>query len=207
MEKLMDFHQLIVREQTESGASLVSSRGWRGPFPEFLLPDEEGWLIWSRELFAQGPFVLAFFHGGWCEACVSQLKQLDSCRHRLDAMGVFLVAASPAGELPRDLKRRYELDIPILSDVDNVLSKELEIAFTVSQPLLAKMAHHGIDLRRRHGSRCSVLPMASTFAVDRNGLAVSVDDTNRARNLDAMIECCERFKRPDRRHLPQHDPA
>lgn len=104
------------------------------------------------------PIRLCFFHGGWCAACVAQLKQLEACRHRLHAMGAVLVAASPeAGELPHDLKRRYQLDIPILSDVDNALSKEPEIAFTVSQPLLAKVAHHGIDLRRRHGSRCSGL--------------------------------------------------
>lgn len=44
----MDFHPLIVREEIRSGASLASTRHWGRPFPEFLLPDESGWLIWSR---------------------------------------------------------------------------------------------------------------------------------------------------------------
>ena len=131
------------------------------------------------------PIRLCFFHGGWCEACVAQLKQLEACRHRLHAMGAVLVAASPETGVPRDLKRRYQLDIPILSDVDNALSKEPEIAFTVSQPLLAKMAHHGIDLRRRHGSRCSGLDIFRR--PQRTVIAASVEDTNCARNLDAIV--------------------
>jgi peroxiredoxin len=206
----MDFHPLIVREEIRSGASLASTRHCGRQFPEFLLPDESGWLTWSRELLAQGPFVLSFFHGGWCEACMARLKQFDACRHRFHAMGVSLVAVSPdTGPSPRDVKRRHNLEMPILSDVDNALGRELEITFRVPQPLLAEMQQHGIDLVQRHGSRHGILPAASTFAVDRDGviIAESVERDSSAPHPDVLIACFEKLRHPDHLLLSQHDRA
>jgi len=84
----------------KSGASFAANRRWPQPFPEFLLPDQDGWLKWWRELLAQGPFVISFFHGGWCETCVARLRHLESRRHRLHAMGISLSLRRPIPENP-----------------------------------------------------------------------------------------------------------
>ena len=46
--------------------------------PSFLLPDHDGSLVSSEEMRAQGPYVLTFFHGSWCEHCVRRLKLLEA---------------------------------------------------------------------------------------------------------------------------------
>ena len=64
--------------------------------------------------------------------------------------------------------------------MDNALSKGLEIAFTVSEAVLARMTRHGTNLQQRHGSRRGILPLAATFAVDHDGevVATSIEDKN-----------------------------
>lgn len=49
----MDFHQSTVDEHRSNGAFVPIDLRCGSPFPEFLLPDEPGFLIWSRELSAQ----------------------------------------------------------------------------------------------------------------------------------------------------------
>lgn len=105
----MDLHQLIVDEHQLNDAVIPIDLRYDAAFPEFLLPDDSGFLVWSRELMAQGPYVLFYFHGGWCETCIHRLTHLDALRQQFYKMGVAVVAVSPdIGNSPRQLKDFYE---------------------------------------------------------------------------------------------------
>jgi peroxiredoxin len=183
----MDFHQLIVGEHCSSDAVVPIDLRCGTAFPEFLLPDDSGSLVWSRELTAQGPYALFYFHGGWCETCINRLRHLDAQRQQFYAMGVAVVAVSPdTGGSPRHLKQLHELSIPLLSDVDHALAKELDFAFSISRPLLSQLRASGIDLSERYGSRSGVLPASALFAIGRDGTL-----------LAGSIEGSERFAQPE----------
>jgi peroxiredoxin len=178
----MDFHQLIIDEHQSYGAAVPIDLRCGHLFPEFLLPDESGFLVWSRELLAQGPFFLFYFHGGWCDVCDDRLKRLNDMRHVFYKMGVSVVAVSPeTGGSPRELKQLHDLNISILSDVDHALAKELDFAFPASRPLLSRISAAGVDLAERFGSHTGILPASASFAIDRDGtmLAGSIESADR----------------------------
>lgn len=97
-------------------------------------------------------------------------------------MGVSVVAVSPeTGGSPRELKQLHDLSIPIPSDVDHALAKELDFAFPASRPLLSRISAAGVDLAQRFGSHSGILPASASFAIDRDGtmLAGSIESADR----------------------------
>ena len=174
-------HEAIVPIDLRCGSS----------FPEFLLPDDSGFLIWSRELSAQGPYVLFYFHGGWRGVCTCRLKHLNTVRQLFYRMGVGVVAVSPeTGASPRQLKQLHDLSLPVLSDVDHALAKELDFAFLVSRPLLAQLGASEIDLSERYGARSGLLPASALFAIGRDGtlLAGSIEGADHFVGPEELVD-------------------
>jgi peroxiredoxin len=171
----MDPHGLLnewLRTMFPAGLAPYAER----TVPSFLLPDSEGWLISSEEMCAQGPYVLAFFHGSWCSSCVERLEYFETCLDRIHALGADLVACSPEtfGH-PRKLKAEKRLRYHILSDVDCALSADLGWAFAVPEEMRLHLRHSGIDLAVRNGDQRWLLPAPMTMVVDRTGLAVKTN--------------------------------
>src|ERR1700744_3927968 len=67
---------------------------WPVVVPPFLLPDQGGWLISSDEMLARGPYVLSFFPGSWCPACLAKLGRLEAGLDRIHRHGADVVACS-----------------------------------------------------------------------------------------------------------------
>jgi hypothetical protein len=80
--------------------------------------------------------------------------------------------------------------MPVLSDVDHALAKELDFALTVSRPLLSQIAARGVDLTERYGSRSGILPASASFAVSRDGvlLAGSIEGAGDFAQPDQFVD-------------------
>jgi peroxiredoxin len=158
--------------------------------PPFLLPDADGWLVSSEDMRAQGPYVLSFFHGGWCGSCLRRLKIFEGVLDRIHKLGADLVACSPETlAFPRKLKAGNGLSFRILSDVDCALSIDLGLAFPVSEAVQRGLADANIDLRARHGDGKWMLPIPLTMVIDRRGVvAKTFAETEPRRNGDDIIE-------------------
>src|ERR1041385_5464234 len=84
----------LVRGLIESGASdnalQVGDR-----IPEFMLPNAEGQLLQSADLFGANPVVLNFYRGVWCPYCSAELNALAEVGDSLRKMGVSVIAITP----------------------------------------------------------------------------------------------------------------
>ena len=187
---LLDWLQSTFRGQAALAAQRIA--------PDFVLPDDEGWLTSSRELRARGPYVLTFFHGGWCTACVARLQGFDDELDRIHALGADIVAVSPdTFDHPRKLKGANGWRLMLLSDVDYELGLDLGITFAVPPEVRALLAGRGIDLSLRHGSSAWMLPVPMTYVVDRDGFAVEAfaeSDDRAGSDMDAITTALSKLK-------------
>jgi peroxiredoxin len=143
--------------------------------PDFLLPDERGHLVWSRELLLRGPLVMTFFCGGWCSLSVAKVKALDAAAIDFHLLGASVVAVTAeTSDLPRTLKRRENLHLTILSDVDYGVGIDFGALFSVPTSMKAELLELGVDLCARHGSAECMLPVPVTYVIDRTGLISAV---------------------------------
>jgi peroxiredoxin len=144
--------------------------------PEFLLPDSRGRLVSSRDLRSDGGLVIKFFCGNWCRVCMNDLNILQKGVHRLQALNAKLVAITPdTREVPRNVEREYELDFPILSDVDHGVGLSFGITFVLPEETRAYLLNRRVDLPTRHGSALWMLPMPATYIISRQWVIRDVD--------------------------------
>src|SRR6202000_599984 len=159
----MDPHGLLtdwLRNMFRAGPPLPASRS----VPPFLLPDHEGWLVSSEEMRARGPYVLTFFHGSWCPACVAKLRALQEALARIHELGADVVACSPETlEHPRRFKAENGLRFHVVSDVDCALGIDLGLAFPVPRETRLILEAAGVDLQARHGDGRWMLPVSMTM--------------------------------------------
>lgn len=143
--------------------------------PDFLLPDECGHLVWSRELLIRGPLVMTFFCGAWCSLSVLRIKSLDAACAAYHACGASVVAITPeTADLPRKLKEKERLNLRILSDVDYGVGADFGVVFAVPAVMKAELLELGVDLCARHGAADCMLPFPITYVIDKFGIISSV---------------------------------
>ena len=97
--------------------------------------------------------------------------------------GVTLLAIAPSRpEFSRQLTKKLNLSIPILTDQDNTLASKFGLVFTLPEELREIYLSFGIDLERHNGNPTWTLPMPARYIVSQNGLIHDADV-----NLDYTI--------------------
>jgi peroxiredoxin len=125
------------------------------PAPDFTLPDahDKPWKL--SQALGDGPVVLVFYYGYYCNHCVSQLFALDKDLEKFHEMGAQIVAiSSDSTELTRKRFQEYgPFAFPVLSDRDNKVAEKY--GTYAADP-------KGGEANRMHG----------TFVIDRRGHVV-----------------------------------
>ncbi len=142
-----------------------------GKIPEFVLPNAEGRLVASNELLARGPLVINFFRGDWCPFCRLMLQALNEELPAITAAGGQLVAISPdtGGRLLK-AKKRLNLSIDLLSDVDSGVALNFGVAFRAPEEYRNWLQSRGTNLGERHGNDAWIIPIPAAFVVDATGI-------------------------------------
>lgn len=139
--------------------------------PDFSLPDATGQTIKLSDLLAKGPAVISFYRGGWCPYCNLELRALQQALPDFAQYNAQLIAISP--ETPDNsltTQEKNELSFPVLSDVDNVVAKQLGLVFELAAALRPIYQQFGIDVAHHNGNEKYELPMPATYVVDRTGI-------------------------------------
>ncbi|WP_299223926.1 peroxiredoxin-like family protein [uncultured Aquimarina sp.] len=141
--------------------------------PEILLPNAAGANISIQELLVNKKVILSFYRGGWCPYCNLELKALQQYQNEFEGLGATLVAISP--ETPDNsltTSEKNNLSFEVLSDIDNKIAREFNLAFTLPKDLIEVYKGFGIDLIKSNGNQDYQLPISATYIIDQDGIII-----------------------------------
>jgi peroxiredoxin len=141
--------------------------------PEFDLPDVHGRQVSLAHLLDRGPVVITFCCGSWCSLCATTVRAYQR---------MFSAAANEIGTLvavtlegPKGAAVLSEQEVGgshVVSDQGGRVSRLYGLVYALP-PALVHLYHElGIDLPERNTSRRWELPVAATYVVNGEGVAV-----------------------------------
>ena len=144
--------------------------------PEFSLTATDGRSLGLKELLFEGPIVLTFYRGSWCNFCNAALRVWQRALPEFRAVGVRLFATAPeTQEVCRTFKAAAKLDFELLSDAGHVAADAYGLLFEL--PALARdtLSGFGIDVGTLNGNGEWTVPVTATFAIRSDRQIVFAD--------------------------------
>ncbi|MGC2169506.1 MAG: peroxiredoxin-like family protein [Acidimicrobiales bacterium] len=168
----------VIAKRIDEGVADIASSGVAPGLavgdeaPDFTLANAVGESVTLSELLASGPVVLTFYRGEWCPFCNIQLRHLEHALPDFQKYGATLVAVSPQSpDHALSLTEKYELEFPVLSDVDQAVADAYRVKFTLVGDLEDLQVNvFGNDPRSQNADATRSLPVPSTFVIDRQGV-------------------------------------
>jgi peroxiredoxin len=161
-------HSRVVAELQQSG---IAERALKpcSEAPEFELPDQNGRLVRSLDLLAQGPLVVSFIRGRWCPFCVGQMEAMNAVTRQIQKLGASMVAISPQTAHQNYLMAdQHKLQFPLLSDAGNKVAKKFGLAYRVPDYQQEVYGRAFVNLPFVNGDRSWELPIPATYILERH---------------------------------------
>jgi len=136
--------------------------------PPFLLPDGNDQLVSLDALLKDGPAVISFNRGHWCEYCLIELAAFRAALSEFSRTGARVVSIMPEAQSFISLTQHHEA-FPILADIDNGYALSLGLAIWLGEDVRRLYLEHGLHLETYQGNDTWLLPIPATFVVGRNG--------------------------------------
>lgn len=183
------YDDLVARIRSGEAGSAAPEPG--EPMPGFLLPDSSGRLVSLEDVIAEGPAVISFNRGHWCEYCRIELTAFRQGMSEIAAHGARVVSIMPESEVFTG-KAAAEAGnaLEILSDIDNGYALTMGLAIWLGDRVRNLYLSHGLNLERFQNSPNWFVPIPATFVVGRDGMIVArhVDPDFRNRmDIEAII--------------------
>ena len=132
----------------------------------FELQAASGETVRLSDVLRDGPAVVSFFRGTWCEYCQAFVHALADVYDQIRAVGAEVLALSPQLE---GIKGATSLPFPWLRDVGNLIARKVGVAFELPRDLCWAYRELGIDLPKLNQSDRFELPVPATFVVAKDG--------------------------------------
>jgi len=139
--------------------------------PPFLLPDGNNQLVSLDALLKDGPAVISFNRGHWCEYCLIELAAFRAALSEFSRTGARVVSIMPEAQSFISLTQHHEA-FPILADIDNGYALSLGLAIWLGKDVRRLYLEHGLHLETYQGNDTWLLPIPATFVVGRDGCVV-----------------------------------
>jgi peroxiredoxin len=161
---------------------------------DFELPDEKGNKISLDQLCKNGPLILNFFRGNFCDFCKLQLKALQRSMKEFKRYHATLVGISPSLiSIQTVTKDSLKLSYSILSDTGNNVAAKYGLKYDLSDELVSIFEGFGINYNENFGDtgyKDPSLPIPATFVINRDKRIVFAfhdsDYTKRAEPADII---------------------
>jgi peroxiredoxin len=176
------YDDLVARIRSGEAGSTAPQVGDR--MPSFLLPDNTGRLVDLQDLIAEGPAVVSFNRGHWCEYCIIELTAFSQALEEIGRHGASVTSIMPeTEEYTKKAADKAGNSFRILSDIDHGYALSLGLAIWLGEDVRKLYLSHGLDLARFQSSASWFVPIPATFVVGRDGriLARYVDPDFRTR--------------------------
>ncbi|HEX2590773.1 MAG TPA: peroxiredoxin-like family protein [Rhizomicrobium sp.] len=156
----------LIASDAASGALKVGDR-----LPDFMLPNAEGVLINSKDIFGAKPVIVSFYRGMWCPYCSAELNALAEVSPRLQQLGAGVLAITPEiGGLALKTKKERDLDFEILCDVDNGVAMDCGLMFRIPDDIQPSYLKFNVDLPKVYGNDSWMIPIPATYVVGKDGV-------------------------------------
>jgi peroxiredoxin len=171
-ERLADYSRAVDRlvERLRASGAIECLPDVGEVFPDFILPDSQGRLWRLADALENGPVVLSFHRGYWCDFCHLNMKSLAEISPRLEALGCQIVAISPqnaenAAKLAAEAGARFT----VLCDVGLGVSTLLGLSYVIDDDLQRELALLQVDLDAANLGHGSIMPITASFVLDTDG--------------------------------------
>lgn len=164
-------HALIDRALASLAAELSAKAppGIGDLAPDFELSSIDGRMTRLSSCLYEGPVVLTFYRGGWCEYCSLQLRYWKRRLPHLESLGGRLLAVSPQGrEGVLATRRNHELPFSLLLDRDLAVTKLYRLDWHLSPEMQSLFKERGIDLEEANAEGRWILPAPATYVIGTN---------------------------------------
>jgi peroxiredoxin len=139
--------------------------------PQFTLKDQDGNVVSSADLLAQGPLVVTFYRGVWCPYCNMDLQAIQETLPEIAARGAKVVAISPqTAPNSRKSARQNKLAFPILSDEAGKVGAAFGLRFQLPDYLVDLYKSLKNDLTSFNADPSWTLPMPARYVIGRDGV-------------------------------------
>ncbi len=140
----------------------------------FLLPDTSGRLVDLEDLLENGPAVISFNRGHWCEYCAIELTALHEALGEIASFGASVVSIMPDTEAyTSKASERIDNSFQILSDVGHSYALALGLTVWLGERVRKLYLSHGLRLEQYQGTSSWFVPIPATFVVGRDGQIVA----------------------------------
>lgn len=167
-------NQAVNQRATEAiRASGIAERALRisAPAPEFTLPDQNGKLVSSKELLAQGPLIVSFFRGRWCPFCMTEIEAWRDILPHVKSAGANVVAISPQLQRHNSFTAdQHKPGFPLLSDSGNQVARAFGIVYPVGEEQKSLYKAVFVNLPNSNGDESWELPLPATFLIGQDGV-------------------------------------
>ena len=137
---------------------------------EIKLPNAVGKEVSLFKTLEENDFaVISFYRGAWCAYCNLELKALQGINDELQKLGAKLIAVSPQSpDASMSTKEKNELEFEVLSDVNNIVSKEYGLVFSLAEELRPIYLSFGINIPASNDEDSYEIPMPAVYVVNKN---------------------------------------
>jgi peroxiredoxin len=170
--------------QLDAAAAGTTAPALGDALPDFLLPDYTGRLVDLATLTGNGPAVVSFNRGHWCQYCELELLAFAEAHAELARHGANVVSIMPErSEYTRSLRALTGDTVTVLSDIDNGYALSLGLVIWLGDTVRGLYQQFGLDIERYQGNGMWFVPIPATFVLDRHGkvIARKVDPDFRTR--------------------------
>lgn len=145
-------------------------------------------------LLADGPTVINFFRGFWCNFCRTELEAYQKVLPQFEALGAYYLAVSPHQPMPaQEQYKNYQ----VMCDCDNQIGRSFGIVYELQDVEKSLFAEWGIRLDEVNQCKKWELPLPATYLIGQDRMVefqyVDADFRKRL-SPDELIEALTRFQ-------------
>lgn len=158
--------------------------------------DQNGELINSNELLAEGPVLLVFYRGNWCPYCRKHLSELQESLNEIRKAGASVVVVTPESEAAvGSMIEQTGAEFHIISDKGYRIMKDYGLDFKLSKETVPRYFNIVLNkTREANGNEDDILPIPATYLIGTDGKVRFAHYDEDYRNRSAISDILQALK-------------
>ncbi|MDH5603360.1 MAG: AhpC/TSA family protein [Cyclobacteriaceae bacterium] len=139
--------------------------------PGFAARDTQGTPFDLYSVLLDGPVVLVFYRGKWCNYCNQYLSNLgDSAKYILEKGATLVVVTPELKDNALEMAEKTKTSLRVISDPGNNIMDVFKVTFKVTDQYVEDIEKkHGVNIALNNGNPVPRLPVPATYIIGNQG--------------------------------------